>query len=178
MDDRLRPKRDAEVLTDALTRRVLTRASELDELRRAGATVAELRAAATEAGISAEAFDAALAEVRDAQSTQVSTEVVGARRRTRLKAAAAVVALLIGLGVFTVGRTVVPAPVPTLEQTLSLRCLTPAQVGELVRPWVDPGTTSISFSDRTPGEFTIRATPADIEKVKAVLNQPGTCARQ
>ncbi len=52
--------RDPEVLSEPAAARLLARASELDELRRAGTSVADLRAAAAEAGISAPAFDAAL----------------------------------------------------------------------------------------------------------------------
>jgi xanthosine utilization system XapX-like protein len=177
----MRRKPDGEILPDAVTARVLTRASELDALRRTGATVAELRAAATEAGISAEAFDAALAELEEAESTQVSTAVVGTRRRSKLKVVMALVALL-ALGVaFALARMVeprgAPAAVTTVEQTLPLGCLTPTRLSELVRPVVDPQTTTISFSDGSPSVFTIRATPAEIEKVKAVLDNPATCPR-
>src|SRR5687767_12062143 len=143
MTDRSRLKPDAELLPEAMTARVLTRASELDALRRAGASIADLRAAATEAGISPQAFDDALAELRSNESAQVAT---AAPRRTRLKAMVAGVALLLGLVFYAAARTVAPASVTTVVETLSMRCLTPAQVGELVRPVVDPRTTNISFS--------------------------------
>ena len=175
MNDRPRPK-PVDVIPDAMSARVLTRASELDALRRAGATVAELREAATEAGISAEAFDAALAEVQSAEATPV----VVRGSRTRLKAIAAAVALVIGLGLaFVTTRLVVPASAPgTVEQTLEYRCLTPAQISELVRRVVNPQTTTITFSDASPAVFTIRATPAEIDKVESVLaEQEKTCAR-
>lgn len=173
MDDRPRPKPDAELLPEALTKRVLTRASELDALRRAGATIADLRAAATEAGISPQAFEDALAEVRSGEGTQIAT---AAPRRTRVRAIVAAVALLIGLTLYAVRRTVVPASSTTVVETLSMRCLTPAQVGELLRPVVNPGTTAISFSDASPGVFTIRATAADLVKVKSLLETQQVCA--
>ena len=173
MNDRSRLKPDAELLPEAMTARVLTRASELDALRRAGASIADLRAAATEAGISPQAFDDALAELRNSEGAQVATV---APRRTRLKAIVAVVALLIGLALYAIARTVVPTNVTTVVERLGMRCLTPAQVGELVRPVVDPKTTNISFSDASPGVFTITATAADVAKVKSLLENQTTCA--
>lgn len=114
MNERLRPKPDAEIVPDALTKRVLARASELDALRRAGATVAELRAAATEAGISPEAFDAALAEMRADQSTQVSPNVRTRSRSKMLLVVALAAALAAGL-VFATGRSVANVQ-PKVEQ--------------------------------------------------------------
>ena len=174
MNDRPRPRVDTDVVSDAMTARVLARASELDVLRRAGATVAELRAAATEAGISAEAFNDALAEM---QNAEVARPMAGVARRTRLKAMVSAVALVIGLGLFALMRTtpVVPA---TVEHALDLRCLTPPQVAELVRPLTDPKTTTITFSSHTPDRFTIRATSGDIARVRSVLEQQqASCPR-
>ena len=88
MPNHLPDDRDPEVLSEPAAARLLARASELDELRRAGSTVAELRAAAAEAGISASAFDAALTELK--QSGQAPLPDVGRqpRRRSWMLAAA------------------------------------------------------------------------------------------
>ena len=51
-----RTEREREILPDPVATRVLQRASELEALSRAGASVAELLAAALEAGISESAF--------------------------------------------------------------------------------------------------------------------------
>ena len=67
MKDRHSPKPNPEVLSEPVRTRLLERATELDAAYRVGGTVAELRAAAIEAGILAPAFDAALAEMRDAE---------------------------------------------------------------------------------------------------------------
>ena len=67
MTEPTRPN-DRKILSEALTKRLLTRAGEIDGVLRAGASIAELRAAALEAGISAEAFDAALSEAQREES--------------------------------------------------------------------------------------------------------------
>ena len=72
MKDRHSPKPNPEVLSEPVRTRLLERATELDAAYRVGGTVAELRAAAIEAGISASAFDAALAEMRDAEESGAS----------------------------------------------------------------------------------------------------------
>ena len=81
MKDRHSPKPNPEVLSEPVRTRLLERATELDAAYRVGGTVAELRAAAIEAGISAPAFDAALAEMRDAEESRASVAQVPTQPR-------------------------------------------------------------------------------------------------
>ncbi|MGH7695028.1 MAG: hypothetical protein ACRENH_08605 [Gemmatimonadaceae bacterium] len=92
---RKREESDAELLPEHMASRLLTRASELDAARRAGAAVSELRAAATEAGISPAAFEAALSELREAKA-QVLHEMKPRRRVPMWAFSAVVAALTIG----------------------------------------------------------------------------------
>src|SRR5687768_7216949 len=119
-----RSERDRQILPDPVATRVLERASELEALRRAGASVADLRAAAVEAGISESAFEEALGEIQRAESAG-APEV---RRSTwfRLRVAAAVAAFALLFTGFFVLRTVVPpskSSAAVIEQTFTLRCI-------------------------------------------------------
>jgi hypothetical protein len=88
VQNRIPGDRDPEVLSEPTAARLLARASELDEARRAGSTVADLRAVAAEAGISAPAFDAALEEVRVAEQERLSDVRHQRPRRSRTVALA------------------------------------------------------------------------------------------
>ena len=88
MQNQVPGDRDPEVLSEPAAARLLARASELDELRRAGSTVAELRAAAAEAGISARAFDAALTELQVAEQERMPAVRQQPPRRSRMLALA------------------------------------------------------------------------------------------
>ncbi len=174
--DRPPAETDAEVLPEPVMARLLTRASELDAARGAGATVIELRAAAVEAGISPEAFDAALAELRGAGQTHVQhvSGRVRPRRRPRMWALASGVAALIVVSTYAVGRTLVPAnaAVPMVQESILLRCLSPGEAAELIRPLLDLRTNTVVYSPaHAPRTLTIRATPTQIRSVRSALEQ-------
>ncbi len=169
MNIRRSAKPDPEVLSETVRTRLLERASELDAAYRAGGTVAELRAAAVEAGISAPAFDAALAELRDAEQTSLAQVTPQPRRRSRVWAFTAMVVGLFAVGSVGVSRRLVPtSAAPMVERTLPLRCLSPEQAAELVRPLLHL-PENIVYS--RAGVLTIRATPEQIENVRSVLNE-------
>ena len=166
MDPR-RSGREKEYLSDPVATRVLARASELEALRRAGASVAELRAAAVEAGISEDAFEEALAEIRRAESAGVPDAQRSRRFRIRITATVAIVVLLVaGL---LVGRTKVPARAPaSVAQTFHLRCIPAHEAASMLRPaLVQSG--SISFSMRVPTALTITGTPDQLRLAREIL---------
>jgi hypothetical protein len=166
-----------DVLPDAATARVLARASELDALRSSGSSVAELRAAAAEAGISPEAFDAALAELHD---TPASKPVAPTRspRRLHLRLGATAIALIVG-GTLLVGRMLVPArvnaPAPPvagmIEEAILVRCGSPGEAATLIRPLLRSPTNILTMTPRAPRVLTIRATPEQMQRVKAALDE-------
>ena len=166
MDPR-RSEREKEYLSDPLATRVLARASELEALRRAGASVAELRAAAVEAGISEDAFEEALAEIRRAESAGVPDVQRSRRLRIRITATVAIVVLL--MAGLLVGRTVVPARAPaSVTQTLQLRCIPANEAASMLRPTlVQSGR--ISFSMREPTALTITGTPDQLRLAREIL---------
>lgn len=181
-----RPPADPDVLPDSVTSRLLERASELDAAQRVGVTVADLRAAAAEAGISANAFDAALAELQVTEQRAVVAARTQPRRfRRMLATAASVIVALIVVGAIAVGRTT-PAPgaaAPIVEKAFLLRCLSSEQGAALVRPLLDlPANRIVISPEKATRVVTIRGTPAQLEKVRAALDQyEGTgsaaCAR-
>ena len=167
MQNRVPDDRDPEVLSAPAAARLLARASELDELRRAGSTVSELRAAAAEAGISAPAFDAALVELQAAGQATLPEVKKPPRRRSRLAALAAggVVALVF------VSRMLFPtsgAAEPLVEESIPLRCLSANQAAELVRPLHTDGNTTLSGKDGRD-VLTIRATPEQVQRVRSTI---------
>ena len=158
--------RDAEILPQSVSERVLLRASELDVASRTGASIAQLRAAARDAGISAEAFDAAVEELRAEESRRVP------RRRHRVWGIAgvtAIVALIVFIGV---GRLAPPvaASGPVLEQTLVLRCVSTGQALALIRPLLTHPANVVTASQRAPGMITVRATAEQLTRVQAVID--------
>jgi hypothetical protein len=166
-----RTEPESEVLSNPTAERLLARASELDAALRGGSlAVSELRAAATEAGISAEAFDAALAEMRGAEETTVPAATTPSRTR-RWKWVVAAAATLLAAGMIGVARVPGDARVAGMEENvILLRCLTPEQAGALVRPLLDRPTNTVVFSPGGgPSVMTIRATPAQLEKVRSAL---------
>ena len=108
-------------LPEAVAKRVLMRAAELDASRKTSLSIPDLRAAAMEAGISSSALDQALNEV--ANSEEVSTESgdIGRRPPRRLVAGVAVAITLIVIATsFVLMRTFAPRadevwyPTPTV----------------------------------------------------------------
>ena len=177
MQNRPPSKLDPEVLSEPLATRLLERASELDVASRTGSAVADLRAAAAEAGISALAFDAALAELQDSRTASLPDVRETPRRRSRMWALTAAVAALIAVGAL---RRSQPAPAgdaavpggPIVEEAILLRCLSPGEAAELVRPLLGLRSNSVVYSPaHAPRVLTIRATPAQLQKVKSVLEK-------
>lgn len=173
MDDRRRLDPEAEVLPGPAATRLLERASELDADRLTGAALADLRAAALEAGITADAFDAAVAELRDGAQARVPV-VRQQRRRPWRKGLTITLAVLLALGSLAVSRMLVPASSgpPMIEEAIVLRCLSPGEAAELIRPLLGLPTNSIVYSPaRAPRVVTIRATPAQIQEVRSKLDE-------
>ena len=172
MRRRLPVESDPEVLSNPVAERVLTRASELDAALRAGTlAVSELRSAAVEAGIAPEAFEAALAEVREAEEAPEPNVAVRPPARRRWWALAASALVLIGVGSISV-RRVPDAGVPMIERTFPVRCLSADQAAALIRPVLDlPTNTVVASSERAPQVLTVRATSLQLEKVRSVLDQ-------
>jgi hypothetical protein len=168
------PRPTPTVLSDAVAAHLFARASALDAAGgRAGATVTQLRAAAAEAGISDRAFDAALAELPGAGQAR-DPEVSGwPRRRLRIWALAVGTAAVIAAGVLAVTqRQASTGAAPMVEEAFLLRCLSPAEAAELVRPLLRLPTNSVVYSAaRAPRVLAIRATPAQIQTVRSVLGQ-------
>jgi hypothetical protein len=171
-------KADSEVLSEPAAARLLSRASELDAARGAGAAVLELRAAALEAGISARAFDEALAELHGAEQARVPDVRAQPRRRRRLWALAVGVAALIAASSIAVNRALVPSGVaaqaaaPMIQEAFLLRCLSPGEAAELIRPLLDLRTNTVVYSAaQAPRVLTIRATPAQIRNVRSALDR-------
>ena len=169
MRRRLSAESDSEVLSNPVAERVLSRASELDAALRGGTmAVSELRSAAVEAGISPEAFDAALAEVRDAEAAP-APNVAEPPSTHRWRWMLGIAAVLLTVGTLGVARvTPNAAGVPMIERTFLLRCLSAGQAARLVRPVLDLPANRVTASP--DGMLIVNATSAQIEKVQSVLD--------
>jgi hypothetical protein len=162
-----RPDPKRLILTDEVGDRVLTRAAELDAAQRAAVEISELRAAATEAGISTSAFDTALGEMHEGgQAVAAHTQHERPRKWSLILAVSA----LLLIGAVTANRLGQSSAVPTVEQAFVLRCLAPAEAGELVRPMLD-GTSTVVFSPNAPRVLTVRTTPDQLAEIRATLDQ-------
>jgi len=163
-----------EALPQPVAERLLERASEMDAIRAAGSAVADLRAAAGEAGISTHAFDAALAELQEAEQPRVLDVRTQRRRGLQLWAVAA--SALIAIGALAVSRTpssdaAVPG-VPVVEEAISLRCLSPGEAAELIRPLLQLRSNTVVYAPaRAPRVLTVRATAEQLQRVKEVLEK-------
>ena len=174
MRDRRSLEPNPEVLSEPIRTRLLERATELDAAYRASGTVAELRAAAIEAGISGPAFDAALAELRDAEQSRASDARAQIKRRGRLRTIAAAIVGLVALGSIGLARNPTPTSASTLmiEESIVLRCLSSGQAADVARPFLRLPTNTVAYSpERRPGVLTIRATREQIDNVRSVLNR-------
>ncbi len=190
MQNRPSSRPDSEILSAPIAARLLERASELDVAHRAGSAVVELRAAAAEAGISASAFDAALVELRDSRKASLPDAGVRTRRRSRMWALIGAVAALIAVG--TIARSRGPSPVGEVtgpgagfvEEAIQLRCLSPGDAAELIRPLLPHRSNSVVYSPaNAPRLITIRATVAQMQSVRSLLEKhegvgSPTCATQ
>ena len=175
MDNRPRSERERDILAEPEKARLLERASELDVARASGAEVRELRAAAMEAGISPVAFDAAVDEIRSPPPTQV-TRPANRRARILTFAVAALVSIVIG---FVVNRRATPSGVPAgaglSEQTVVLRCMSPAEAAELIRPILNLRENTVKFSESdAPQLLSVRVTPEQSQKIHALLDEKET----
>jgi hypothetical protein len=177
MQNRPPSRSDPEVLSEPLASRLLARASELDAVRGAGSAVVDLRAAAAEAGISAFAFDAALAELQDHGKASLPDVRETPRRRSRMWALTVAVAALVTA--YSLARSQ-PAPAgdaavpgaPIVEEVILLRCLSPGEAAELVRPLLRLRSNSVVYSPaHAPRVLKIRATPAQLQNVKSLLEK-------
>ena len=174
--DHRRSERERQILPDPVATRVLERASELEALRRAGASVAELRAAALEAGISESAFEEALGEIQHAESAQAPD--IRRQTRSRLRIGAAVVAVALMLTGVWVSRRAVPVPAAVVEETFTLRCIPANEAASMLRP-VLVQTGTISFSMRIPTELKITGSPEQLRLARDILaaqDVPGSAA--
>lgn len=174
MKDRHSLEPNPEVLSERVRTRLLERATELDSAYRASGTVAELRAAAIEAGISGAAFDAALAELRDAERSRVPVAQAPTRQRRPWRAVAAAIMALLAIGSVGLARNAPPTSASTLiiEESIELRCLSSSQAAELARPYLGLPTNTVTYSpERRPGVLTIRATREQVDNVRAALNR-------
>ena len=163
---------DSDVLPQAVSDRVLARASELDAALRSGASVAQLRTAALEAGISEAAFEAALAEVQRGGSVTEPRRPPWWRKSFL---AFAVLFLLAGVGV-TALRMILPAPVAPpaaveiVEEPILLRCLAPEDAGALLAPVMKGENATIRVSSTDGGRvLTVSGTRAQVAEAKDVL---------
>jgi hypothetical protein len=161
---------DPELLSEAAAARLLARASELDAAGRAGSEVADLRLAAAEAGISAHAFDAALAELQRAGQARAPDVSAPPRRRRLLWAFATGAAAIMAGGALTVWHDWTPAGPPMVEEAMLLRCLSPGEAAELVRPHLTLRSNRVVYPAANASRvLTLRATPAQLQQVRSVL---------
>ena len=167
MPSSLPPDRDPQVLSEPTAARLLARASELDELRRAGSTVAELRAAAAEAGISGPAFDAALTEMQQqAVQAPVPNPIRKPRRLGRVfgLATASMIALLFGARMlFPVPGSSAPAA-GIAEETILLNCLSRGDAAELVKRQFRTDGSNVTIDMKTSGALIVRGTPEQVAR--------------
>jgi len=166
-------KSERQVLSEPVATRVLARAIELDQARASGTTVADLRAAADEVGVSAGAFDAALAEVNDRASVSPPVQSKTSRR-FRISVLAAGIVVLVAFAFATV---VVPrsraaiSTVPMEEEAIVLRCLSPSEATELIRPLLHFNEHALVRASEGSRVLTVRATAEQLKRVKSLLDQ-------
>ncbi|MGI9077636.1 MAG: hypothetical protein ACR2G6_09945 [Gemmatimonadaceae bacterium] len=168
-------KSEAEVLPEAIAERLLARASELDVESGGGSSVIDLRAAAAEAGISPAAFDAALAELQTKQEVPLPNVRERRRRPSRMWALTVLIAALIA-GVYARQRApaseIASPGAPIVEETILLRCLSPREAAELIRPLLALRSNSVVHSSEQLSRLlTVRATQAQLQNVKSVLEK-------
>ncbi|WP_309669204.1 hypothetical protein [Gemmatimonas sp.] len=162
---------DPTVLSEQTAAQVLARASELDQLRRAGSTVAELRVAATEAGIAVPDFDAALAEVQRQPSESPARP--GDRTRRAIIQAAAVTLTVAAMAVVVSGTRKVQESVSTSslrDEAIMVQCLAPAEAAELIRPLLTlSGNQVVVRANGTARVIALRVTAEQLAQVKTRL---------
>jgi len=161
---------ESKVLSEPVAARLLERASELDAARSAGLQVEELRAAATQAGISASAFDAALDELQRTGEPAVAVENERRpRHRSRWTLTVGFVAMGAAFLLYGIGRNVAPVEA-VVQRSFPLQCLSLAEAGALIRPIL--AENGVAYAPANAQRvLTVRATQAQIDKVRSVLDQ-------
>jgi hypothetical protein len=174
----------ADALPPATAERLLERASRLDVMGADDVPVTRLRTAAAEAGIAPRAFETALEELRAERAPRSSVGVSPGRRTRRWIAGAAVGVALLTAGVLATGwprsgANTLPAP-GTVEEGVVVRCLTPGEAAELVRPLLSDPVSSVQFNPTlAPRVLMLRSTPEKLARAKALLTEQdgaGACA--
>ena len=130
----------------------------------------------------ARAFDAAVAELHGARTRRAGHPP----RHSPHRSVAALVAALIVAGALALAWQLSPvsgpvgAGAPMLEEAIVLRCLAPGDAAEVVRPHLRLRANTVAVAPaHAPHVLTVRGTPAQLEHVKAVLDQyevPGSPA--
>jgi hypothetical protein len=98
-------------IPEAVAKRVLMRAAQLDASRKTSLSIPDLRAAALEAGISSSALDQALNEVTNSEEDSTESGSVGRRPRRRLITGVAIAITLLVLATSWVFMREVAVPV-------------------------------------------------------------------
>jgi hypothetical protein len=165
--DRRPSEPDRETLPAKLAERLLTRASELDATGLS--TVTQLREAATEAGISQAAFDAALAELRDAEGQR---EVVAPPpKRSRARRFGGAIAAVVVAGVILTSREAAPSNatgVQMLDETIVLRCLAPDEATAIARTLLDQPENTLAYRERV---LRVHGTASQIAELRAHVDR-------
>lgn len=163
------------VLAESEAERLLARASELDVARRSGSAVDDLRAAATEAGISPQAFDAALAEMQSARhrapkSILTLPSLIGRWRMIALVAFLISCAALIYIQRRASDVAAEAIAARTVEESILLRCVAPAEAAEIMRPLLSQPWNSIVINpESSPNRVRVRGRTFEISRAKAEL---------
>jgi hypothetical protein len=174
VDSRIPARPDADLLSESDAAQLLARASELDATRGAGTTVADLRMAAIQAGISGHAFDAALAELHVAERSRGQGVFRLPRRRLRHWGFATLFGALVVAGVISLSQRIATPDeaqilVPTVEETIMLRCLSATEARELLRPLLRLRSTELIISGSAPRVITVRGTSEQVRNIRAAL---------
>ena len=161
-----RPVPPETVLSEPAAAQLLARASELDAAFKGGTSVATLRAAAAEAGISSTAFEAALVEAQ-AKTQGQGIPVAAPRRRRRWSWLAGASLLVLGMLTVIVQRSSTPGGL--IERWLPVRCLSAQDAMQAMRPYLD--RSSRVLAPPSAQVVLVRATPAQIAKIRSVLEE-------
>ncbi len=175
-DSRRSSPSDDRIIPDPIASTLLRRATELDATLGDGTTVAQLREAAAEAGITNTAFDAALAELNDAPTLVRSDGPRVPSRRRYLALAVGGAAMLLGV-VFALSQSSASSGAPfaigasMIDETIPLRCLSPSDAAELVRPLLPLRENGILIRAEAPHTIRVRGTATQVERVRAEIER-------
>lgn len=130
------------------------------------------------------ALDNVSSSIPASQTAEAAIVIAKRRRVGRLFAGLFVVLIAITAWITWV-QLIVPSMRATVEiaagnlrtETIPLQCLSPNQVGDLISPYVRSSGSAYYPAKAPMTVITVRATPEEIQKVKALLDQfdkPGT----